>query len=88
MRASMCPDVQVDERLESSATWRTYQVRTNSLGGARCSADSVTGSPSTRTRSSSGTQRVAVLADHPRVDAAGVDAEHVADRRSAAAGCR
>ena len=56
MRAIMWPDVQVEDRPESSATWRVYQLRTKSSAAVRCSPARVTGAPSTRTRSSSGTQ--------------------------------
>ena len=37
IRASAKPDVHVDERPESSATWRTYHVRKYSSATAACS---------------------------------------------------
>ena len=54
-RAAPAPDVQVEERRESSATWRRYQVRTNVAACSRSAAVSVTGSPATRTRLNTGT---------------------------------
>ncbi len=57
MRAMPRPDVHVDERPESSATWRTYHVRKYSSAAAACSRVGRTGSPFTVTRSNSGTLR-------------------------------
>ena len=55
IRATPAPVVQVDERRESSATWRRYQVRTNSCACSRSRAVNVTGSPPIRTRLKTGT---------------------------------
>ena len=75
IRATPRPDVQVDERPESSATCRTYQVRRYSSAAAACSAVGRTGTPSTVTRSKSGTLRSPCSPIDPGLDAAGRDAE-------------
>ena len=56
IRATPWPVVHVEDRPESSATWRTYQDLTNSTAAARCAASSSTATPSTRTRERIGTQ--------------------------------
>ena len=77
MRATPRPDVQVDDRPESSATCRTYQVRKYSSAAAACSAGgdrhAVHGDPVEE-----GNAQVAVLADHPRLDAPRRHAERLA----------
>ena len=57
MRATPAPEVQVDERPESSATWRRYQPCTKSVAAERTSTSNDTGSPPTRTRLKIGTAR-------------------------------
>ncbi len=83
MRAIPRPEVQVEERPESSATCRTYQPRRKSSAATpldrRTSVDRLAVDAYAVEQRDAG---VAVLADHPRLDAAGGDAELVADRRA------
>src|SRR5439155_635913 len=55
IRETPKPVVQVELRPESSATWRMYQLRTNSTAAAAWASVGGRGIPSTRTRSKRGT---------------------------------
>ena len=81
MRATPSPDVQVDERPESSATCRAYHVRRYSSAAATCAGVGSTGAPSTLDAVEQRNAQVAVLADDPGLDAPGRDAERPGQAR-------
>ena len=79
MRATPTPEVQVDDRPESSATWRTYHVRRNSSDSVRSSGCQRDGLVRHQHSIEEGHGRVPVLAEHPRVDDAEIHSQGLRD---------